>query len=1072
MVLALYGENVLTVTELTKDQASAVQETKKPVILTAAAGSGKTRTLVERYLFLLKAGHNPRTIAAITFTKKAAREMRNRVRSEAQKRLEKSASDKRQLWKSIVDVMDSARITTIHGLCREIIQSAPAQAAIDPLSGVADETITDLLRQEAIKQTVLYAAQQADYIGLFSVYTLNSLESVLTGLLYKRLSLPKERPSTVPADEDGRKLLIGFSEATTADAELARTAGDASGKLKDALPNILNDWQQCVNSKTLIDVLIHGDTMRRRARMPSAGKRDANNAVRAIYTAWDSYFSDLGKDLDPIKEVSWQAVQPQLWQLYGVLLNDYTRRLRQQRFLDNDDLEGMALSLLQQPEVQAYWQSQIGAILVDEFQDTNQRQNQLISLLCGTEQHKLFVVGDARQSIYQFRGADVTVFRDRIQAEAAMELTKTFRTHRGLVEIFDDLLPLVMGEPAPDVPAYKVPYTSVDPHRQVAKACIQAPYFEFQLASGDKKTDAMPKVAAQLAQRLIALHANGEIQDWSDVAILFRASTKFPIYEDALETAGVPFITVAGRGFYSRPEVRDVLNVLRALYDTYDDNAWTGMLRSPAFGLTDLSIWQLRGATDQKEQHRALSQAILSPDCVGELAPEQQVLANRAADIITRLLAMVDRITVADLMRLFLTETHYRAIMATGQERASRNLDKLIADAQQGQLTRISDYLNAIRSLRDIGARESEATSEAVGAVQLMTIHKSKGLEFPFVVLADAGKADRTAISDAVLVSPEGAVATKAARLDGYEPLAYKLLKKRQVDVSKAEEARIWYVAFTRAEEKIIVSGDVVKNKMKGLLSLLLGDEGLAINAELLEPNSQTIVETSHHQQPIAIYYNTTLPELEVSTPIERLKTDSKSSECVPLWQDLPTLNDNNLASNLMEVPDFWQIALPTDMSPRVVGQMTHRALEFGLFPGATVLNSLLIAELDKAGIFHPETRTKTITHVHMLLERVKNSELYAQLEAATDLLKEHPFALPSLGSGYIDVLYKDSIGWHIVDWKTDSIETETELAEKIADYTSQIQRYRQAVKASIAEVVSSRICFLNAFGAMHIVDV
>ena len=219
--------------------------------------------------------------------------------------------------------------------------------------------------------------------------------------------------------------------------------------------------------------------------------------------------------------------------------------------------------------------------------------------------NKLFVVGDARQSIYRFRGADVTVFRDlqaEIQEEGGLliDLDRTFRTHEGLLSALGDLLEPIMNAADLVERPYHVPYAALTAHRSEPPKNVAAPHIEYLLAPGRDSTQGRKAAARILAQRLLMLRSSGQIQAWSEVTLLFRASTSFQFYEDAFEAYGIPYVTVAGRGFYDRPEIRDVLNLLRALADPWDDLALAGLLCSPAFGLRQVGLAQLRWQGDQK----------------------------------------------------------------------------------------------------------------------------------------------------------------------------------------------------------------------------------------------------------------------------------------------------------------------------------------------------------------------------------------------------------------------------------------------------------------------------------------
>jgi ATP-dependent helicase/nuclease subunit A len=226
------------------------------------------------------------------------------------------------------------------------------------------------------------------------------------------------------------------------------------------------------------------------------------------------------------------------------------------------------------------------------------------------------------------------------------------------------------------------------------------------------------------------------------------------VYEDALEQAGIPFVTVAGRGFYDRPEIRDLLNALVAISDPSDDLAMAGLLRSPAIGLSDATIYLLRW---DGHNPRSLWQAVTDFEFqLPSVAGEEGKRIERARTVIKDLSLWAGRATVAEVLKRFLDATGYLAMLqrVEGGARLRRNVEKLLTDAHKSQLVSVHDFLEYVQALRDVGARESEAPVEAVGAVQLMTVHKAKGLEFPVVVMADASH-ERRATAGAVMLDSD-----------------------------------------------------------------------------------------------------------------------------------------------------------------------------------------------------------------------------------------------------------------------------------------------------------------------------
>ena len=459
----------------------------------------------------------------------------------------------------------------------------------------------------------------------------------------------------------------------------------------------------------------------------------------------------LDAELTPV-DVDLARLFPVLRSAFAWADGRYAELKRERDALDFDDLEASALALLiARQDVLERWQGEVAALLVDEFQDTNARQRDLIRLLNGGR-GRLFIVGDAKQSIYRFRGADVAVFRaerDQIGTDggACLDMVTSFRAHKDLVHALNGLLEPVLGVRAdPDRPWIE-PFAPIVHHRQLPGAGFDAPHIELHLAIGSKTDGALLHAAKALAGKLRAMVESGttlvfeEGQQrpltYSHIAVLCRASRSFRYYEDAFEAVGVPYLTVAGGGFYDRPEIRDLLNALRALADPTDDLALAGLLRSPACAPVRPCAVSL-GRLPQ-------GNCVAGNPVAGASGPWRQPARRRrrgrgARDPPDRRTPrQVGRVSVADLLKAFLDATDYRAALRrSGNVRAARNVAKLLADAQASGLVGIGEFLETVGNLKESGAREGEARATAEGAVQIMSIHAAKGLEFPVVVIGDA----------------------------------------------------------------------------------------------------------------------------------------------------------------------------------------------------------------------------------------------------------------------------------------------------------------------------------------------
>ncbi|HNT24172.1 MAG TPA: UvrD-helicase domain-containing protein [Anaerolineales bacterium] len=1077
--------------ELTPLQAQAAQERDHNLIVTAGAGSGKTRTLIVRYLSLLDEGLDPQRVVAITFTEKAAREMRNRLYEYTQKATE-AVTEPAEHWRNILSKLDAARIGTIHSLCSEILRTHPAEARIDPRFIVLDENEAAALRAEVAANTVEGAADDPELVSLFGLFSIRALEALVNELLAKRLDanpVLAKTPDVRRAIDSALRCFVDQEEIKGAVDTLAGLAatGELSANADDVvvsgMAQLLPVWQAMETALAAEDPVraaVHLFEIRQKyLSFGSKGKNSiAKQTAIALRNAYDTTLNPWlgGKKPDdtppiPEEEAAYEAAYPALRKLYTQAENAYAQALEERRALDFDDLEQGALTLLQNSAIRDRWQTEIQAMLVDEFQDTNLRQRGIVNALCGRTPGKLFVVGDARQSIYRFRGANVAVFRS-LQAEnqalggRELNFAENFRTHTVLLDSAGDLLRSVMGDQEIHSKPYFVPFSPQIGAREKQPTAI-SPFIQFVLGQKDSQKATTKQVAARsLAQHLVTLKQTGEIKRWDDVALLFRASSAYSEYEDALQEAGIPYVTVAGRGFYERPEVRDVLNILTALSNPWENLSMAGALRSPAFGLSDEALYWLRKANPQPS---SLWQALQGD--LAKLSPEMRRHAQRAAGIFNELLKDVDRLPVADLLQKLLSLTDYRAILATQHNRLGRNIDKLLSDARIGAVVNIRAFLEQVQTISDTGGREGEAAAEASGSIRLMTIHKAKGLEFPFVVLAYANYAGPKK-GGRFYLTQQGDFAWKSTELTN-PPLFYQLARLEDQEINDAESNRLLYVAMTRAEEKLLVSGALDgKGTARGWTKALLEASNVSPKA-LTEHAGEWIEATLESGNTVqASLLTIQVQPIKIAAGVENKPTSNEKplfGSLIPQEQDAHDPEPAETASYLQRITgDARSLSI-------AVGNLVHRALQNWWFPGHPSLRSLLESVAIRDGLINPDQRQAAIAKAETLLERFRSHPIWQEVDTALERQHEIPYSFSTgdkLDIGAIDLLYRLEDGWHLLDYKTDELDSEAELAHVMQGYRIQIVRYTTAFRRLHGPLISTRLCFLDFRGGVRLVIV
>jgi ATP-dependent helicase/nuclease subunit A len=1100
------------------------------LVVAAGAGSGKTRTLVGRYLGLLESGIPLRAIVAITFTDKAAREMCTRIRqtiTEWLKTCEVSETSQvsRAFWEEAFADLDAARIGTIHSLCAQILREQPVEAAqldYSPGFDVLEEGRAAVLRARAVEEALAWAAEDDGASRLFGALGELGLRTTVATLLEKRLDADAafERLTDDPlsgwADalrdwlgeqlDDSRwrgclDALVSLRADDPADAmEVARQAVLAhAGAVDDARQRDDLDAILAALAALRAATALGG----RKANWSGDALETAKEAMRDLRACFDERLQPLA---DPKKPASW-ALDEQaaglIWSFHAVYRHAaevYVQAKRTENALDFDDLEAGALALLHDSVVCAAWQASVRAVLVDEFQDTNERQRQIVYALSGFDQERidppsqrgsLFVVGDAKQSIYRFRGADVTVFR-RVQDDVArtggqaISLDLTFRAHAPLVAITNRLLAPILDEVASPGRPYTVPFASLEAHRAEPRGNIAPPFVEFLLGLGESAGQGREAAAAGLAARLLDLHDREGIR-WGDVALLFRASTTFSVYEDALEQAGIPFVTVAGRGFYDRYEVRDLLNALSVVADPTDGLALVGFLRSPAIGLTDATLYLLRfppvSVVPREGDTPCSVWSILNHPALPEIVPQDDLgRAVIGRDLIAELHDLAGRVGVAVLLKRLLDRTHYRAALQTSEEgaRARRNVDKLLADAHASGLVSVREFLEYVRALRDVGVRESEAPTEAGSAVQLMTVHKAKGLEFPVVVIADAAHAGHRDTASVRLDARLGVTLNLRDRGDDRRPAAYRLAALRDAERDEAEDRRLLYVAATRAREKLLISAHTKVLKGGGLgasgwlklLGQVAGLDEVAVAGTPVEPQQLPLI----HDVGCTLH-----PWREEQQAMEQA-TDHVSRITRHVSQDLVAPLIIPVAETdpkLVHPPRrVWRV-VPQAKRARapawVVGTLVHAALCHWCFEDEKLEPFLHPLALEVGVVDEAEIHT-AVVEAKRLLRRFRAHSLWAEMDAA-QRWHEVSFSVIKDGrsvNGIVDLLYRAGAAYTITEFKTDEVRAVADLQLHIQNeaYDEQVRRYARAVGVQLGTKVQANLVFLNVGNDIAVVPV
>jgi ATP-dependent helicase/nuclease subunit A len=844
----------------TTAQELAIRTEGKAMIVEAGAGTGKTTVLTQRFLHLLD--QHPdwaiESIVAVTFTEKAANEMRSRIRTEIEKRATDTLDPQ---WQKRRLEADRLQVSTIHSLCARILRENALSAALDPRFAVLDEVEALILREEAVAQTLrLLATEDHSALGLLDYIEVRTLERELGNLLQRRGTVESLFAHLLPIPD----LLMKWR---TNQARVWQSVWDAGRGDYPELDEAVQDlpFMAIPNAEDKLAAAVtaaqRGLEYRRQGDWVKAIEAlETINLVGGKGEVWGGKeaIAELKAQLKAVREVAKSvkkvgataeaialdedAAQVLHWwrDVWTLLIAQYDALKSAQNGLDFNDLERLALQLLQtEPRsrrLKAFVEG-IRQLMVDEYQDTNPVQRDIVYALAQPTQPHFFVVGDVKQSIYRFREADVSVYhytRQKIEeaSGAIIRLSHSFRSHRHLVKAVNHLFAWVFTPAGVAPTPYEAPHGALesDAPPPLAKAVphhvemIRLPHKGAD-DKAIKAEESRAREAEEIAAWLAACEADGmpvRSRDgirgfrFGDAVILLRSFGDVGLYEEALKAAGVPYITVGGRGYFNRPEVEDVLALLCALDNPADDLNLGAALRSPLFALSDETLFALRWFTPAGVKSREpipFRRALAAPPT--PLLTEGAAV-HHAAQVLERLWALRGRVEVWELLQEAITATGYLAMLAVADHqqpgsRQRRNVEKLLELAQTRGGASLAAFVRDVQTRKINEVREGEAIPDPdAGVVQLMTIHAAKGLEFPVVVLADLGRDLNVRHSDSRLMANAayGVLASwQDAEGKSVKPTSYQMGEWEEQQMETAENKRLLYVACTRAADWLLLIG-------------------------------------------------------------------------------------------------------------------------------------------------------------------------------------------------------------------------------------------------------------------------
>lgn len=1100
------------------------EELDTTLFVEAGAGSGKTSALVTRVVSLVTRGDVELAhIAAITFTDKAATELRDRIREALRTRAakEEEAVDA-QRCKRALDQLDGAAIGTLHAFAQRILSEHPIEAHLPPRVEVLDEVSSSVSFEQrwSAFQDELFAdaAIERSLLLFFAAGIRPTALRDIAGAFEDNWDLVEDNvPAHAPEPPDVRRLV---QRARDEARSLLRTpCSDPDDKLRQRIEAITRHLEEIAGNLDEVALI--------ESLGPEGGKKAPSFGVGQLgrKTSWADVedirqrVRDLGSDVDAITRSVVCACAEQI----GAAIRRFTlssaRERRDAGRLEFHDLLVLARALLRNPvhgaDVRAHLHDRYRRLLLDEFQDTDPIQVELAARIAAAaprapatanaawnevdvEPGRLFIVGDPKQSIYRFRRADLSVFRAASaqlgSEDGHVELTANFRTTEPVIDwvntTFGSLMASGTGATAltgrppagHDAPPPFLPLHATRPSANCGPAVsvlgrsahpVKTPARELRAAES-------AGVASVVAR---ALREGWTVDDgrggwrparFGDIAVLMPTRSSLPALEDALDGSGIPYRTESATLVYASREIRDVLMILRAVDDPTNELHVISALRTPYLACGDDDLFRFRrergGRWDYLDDQ---PRSVPGDDPVGRaLAYLRSLYDDRHWRTPSEMLEQVLR----DRRAFELGCTTGRPRDVWRRLRFVLDQARAWAEATGGNLRQYVAWVTA-QAREDVRASELVLSESDDDAVRIMTIHAAKGLEFPITVVAGMTSSRRSRPSSAAVVFPPGGgVGYGFGKVAATE--TYASFKARDAQEDEDERIRLLYVACTRARDHLVVSAHRAMPagapKTAGLSGAELLVNGMgALFDEIPDAEGDAVLP--------AVRASTRCPAPPPYATWARERDDALAEAARPRTIAATAIGelDGGRSAPPGSEPDPGMHKEPRDLDlppwlkgryGSSVGRTVHGVLQTIDLSTAEGIEAAVMAQCEAEGV------TDRSGDVHNLVKAALRSP--SVIEAASCAhWREVYVCVPvgdSLIEGYLDLLYRAPDGLVVVDYKTSSTADAGAIDSRFTAYRNQGAAYALAVERATGQRVARvAFVFLTPAGASerHLVD-
>ncbi len=868
----------------TGEQKNVIEHRGKNMLVSAAAGSGKTAVLVERIISLVTDEKNPidlDKLLVVTFTKAAAGEMKERIRKALEKKIAENPENE-QLRRQAV-LIHNAHISTIHSFCTYIIKNYFYYLNIDPVFRVMDEGESKLMKADCIHELVEEALQQEnreirDFILAFgsgkstrgmeeeilSIYNMVISDPWPKKWLEKAKSNYQTNAKEIESSELIRNCIEDIKEklhGLIMQAEINKERAEAYNGPNRYVPALQADidmMKKMLEEESFEELQKEFKNIKHKT-LP--GRPVSENEDPDITKTVADSRKKLKEELKKIQEnyfgISLEELQEEMSfcsghinTLCSILLDfmeRFAQKKRQNNLMDYNDLEHFALNILVKENEKGEFikteaareiAEEFAYIMVDEYQDSNGIQEWILSSIAGKggKENNRFMVGDIKQSIYGFRHACPQLFTEKYQSYRnakdgeVIDLFSNYRSRKTVIDtvnlLFGKLMDQEMGGVDYDS-KQRLNSAAVYPERENEEDCNTEIFLldrmDPDMENGRNKKEAIETEAALVAGRIKELHKNMQIFDkeeqtyrpmrYSDCVVLLRSgSDYFEIFDRVLKNMGVPAYAMTRTGYFSAVEVRVILDYLRILDNPLQDIPMAAVLFSPIVGCTAQELAEIRLFRPEEMLFHACREY-----CQFGENPELTEKLQKFFRNYLKFNEMARYTPVSSLLDEIYRVSNYRSyvrVMPGGAQRAA-NLDMLMEKAAAYEKSSYSGLFNFIRYIDELQKAsedfgEANLFSESADAVRIMTIHKSKGLEFPIVFLCGFEKEfNKSDSKGSIIVHRDLGIGIDAIDLKEGKKKAgfykYNIAQRIKKDML-SEELRVLYVALTRAKEKLIIT--------------------------------------------------------------------------------------------------------------------------------------------------------------------------------------------------------------------------------------------------------------------------